>query len=113
MNHSSPDSRAGWSATTRLVVGILLIILLALALSAFRAILVPLIISMIVAYLMHPVVEFVSHRTRIPHKVATALIYLILLAGVIPRAWIGQFQGLPLPLATHTRLPSTPPHHGR
>lgn len=76
-------ARQGWGATTRLVVGILLIVLAAIALRSFRAIIVPLIISTIMAYLLHPLVTSVSRLTHIPHKVATAIIYLILLVGVI------------------------------
>lgn len=72
-----------WSSTTRLVVAIFMVILFGLALGAFRAILVPLIIAGIMAYLLHPVVEALSRWTRAPYKIATAIIYLVLLAGVI------------------------------
>lgn len=73
----------GWTGTTRLIVGIVVLVLVGLAVSAFRAVFVPLIIATIFAYLLHPAVEFVSARTRVPYKLATALIYLILLAGFI------------------------------
>ena len=87
MNDSVSGQKAapgsGWTPTTKLVVGIAFFVLLAIVLVASRAILTPLIIALIVAYLLHPVVESVSSMTRIPHKVATGLIYLIVLAGVI------------------------------
>jgi predicted PurR-regulated permease PerM len=80
---TTPSGGKGWDATTRLVVIIFLIILFGIAMSAFRAIIVPLVVALITAYLLHPVVEFVSRWTRMPYKVATGVIYLILLAGII------------------------------
>ena len=86
MEHSySPDhdsAQSSWTTTTKLVVVFFTIILLGLAAYAFRVILVPLIISGVMAFVLHPLVQVVSRFTRIPHGLATAFIYLILLAGV-------------------------------
>jgi hypothetical protein len=97
--------RPGWGGTTRLVVGILLIILFGIALRSFRAIIVPLIISTIMAYLLNPLVHSVSRMTRIPHKVATAIIYLILLAGVILLGVALMMRGLSWSLCGSCSLP--------
>jgi predicted PurR-regulated permease PerM len=51
---TTPSGGKGWDATTRLVVIIFLIILFGIAMSAFRAIIVPLVVALITAYLLHP-----------------------------------------------------------
>lgn len=62
----------------------MLTILGILALYLFRVALIPLIIGALMAYLLTPVVKWVSADPRVPHGLATALIYLVLLLIVIP-----------------------------
>jgi predicted PurR-regulated permease PerM len=83
---SSPEisnSRPCWSQTTKLVVGIFLVIFGIAGIYFFRTVLVPLIIGGILAYLLHPIVRGLSRLTRLPHGIATGAIYLLLLAIVI------------------------------
>jgi len=76
-------TRRTWSQRTKLTVGVVLLVIIGVTLRSFHAIFVPLIIAGIMAYLLHPVVESVSRWTRIPHKLATGVIYLLVLAAVI------------------------------
>jgi len=66
------------------VVGVILFVLLALAVYASRIVFAPLVIGAIVAYVFQPVVRLIRRLTRLPLGVATGLMYLILLALVIP-----------------------------
>jgi predicted PurR-regulated permease PerM len=81
-----PDNhhRPGWNPTTKVVVGVLLFVLFALAVYAFRIIFVPLIIGIIMAYVLQPVMRLIRRITRLPHGIAAGLLYLTLLALVIP-----------------------------
>jgi predicted PurR-regulated permease PerM/phosphoglycolate phosphatase-like HAD superfamily hydrolase len=72
-----------WSRTTKrlVIVGLILIFLLALYL--FRALLPPVILAFILAYLLKPVVDFIERRLDVPRTLAVVLIYLVLLVTVI------------------------------
>jgi predicted PurR-regulated permease PerM len=76
--------RPHWNATIKVVVGVILFVLFALALYAFRGVFVPLIIGLIMAYVLQPVVHLIQRTTRLSRGLATGLLYLILLALVVP-----------------------------
>lgn len=73
-----------WNSTTKVVVGIILFVLFAVAVYVFRVVFVPLIIGVVMAYILQPVVRLIRGVTRLPHGVATGLVYLILLALAVP-----------------------------
>jgi predicted PurR-regulated permease PerM len=78
------EQRPRWDSTTKVVVGIVLFVLFAVAVYAFRIVFIPLIIGVIMAYILQPVVRFIRQTTRLPHGVATGLLYLTLVALAIP-----------------------------
>nr|MBN1228818.1 AI-2E family transporter [Anaerolineae bacterium] len=73
-----------WATTTKVLVAALVIILLGFAVYLFRVVFVPLIIGGILAYILYPVVGWINRKIRIPHGLATVLVYLLLLVIVIP-----------------------------
>lgn len=77
-------TRPRWSPTLKVVVGVTLLVLFALIVQRVHAVLAPLIIGAIIAYLLKPVARLISRVTRLPHGIATGLLYLTLLAIVIP-----------------------------
>jgi predicted PurR-regulated permease PerM len=76
--------RPRWNSTTKVVVSIILFVLFAVALYAFRIVMVPLIIGVMMAYILQPVVSRIQASTRLSRGVATGVVYLALLALVIP-----------------------------
>ena len=78
-----PSARR-WDNTTKLVVSVLLFVMAVVALYVFRIVFIPLIIGTIVAYIVSPLVRWLSANARIPRRLATALVYIILLAILIP-----------------------------
>ncbi len=76
--------RPRWDSTTKIVVAVLLIVLAGLAFYLFRVVFIPLVIGLIFAYILTPVVRFISRKLRIPHGLATGLVYLVGLAVVSP-----------------------------
>jgi predicted PurR-regulated permease PerM len=76
--------RPRWNATIKVVVGVILFVLFAVAVYVFRVVFVPLIIGLIMAYILQPVVRLIRQATRLPRGVATGLLYLALLALAIP-----------------------------
>ena len=91
--------RPRWNSTTKVVVGVIAFVLLAVALYLFRIVFVPLIIGVMMAYILQPVVRLIQRITRLPHGTATGLMYLILLALVVSapsvrarmESWVGSW----------------------
>ena len=71
-----------WSLITKVVI--LLIVLLALGslVHSFREALPPLVVACLIAYILTPLVNNISARTRMPRGLATLLIYLAFIAGI-------------------------------
>lgn len=81
-----PDEqpRPHWDSTTKVVVSIILFVLFAVAIYVFRIVLVPLIIGVMIAYILQPVVRRIQRSTRLSRGVGTGVVYLTVLALVIP-----------------------------
>jgi HAD superfamily hydrolase (TIGR01549 family) len=68
-----------WSRTTKRLVIVGLVIVLLLFLYLFRAILPPIAIAIVLAYLLKPVADFVERRGGLPRTVAVLLVFLVVL----------------------------------
>jgi predicted PurR-regulated permease PerM/phosphoglycolate phosphatase-like HAD superfamily hydrolase len=79
-------SPTDWGRTTKRVVVVTLLVLFLLALYLFRAILLPIILAVLLAYLLKPLVDVLERKTRLPRTLAVLAIYLIflLLLSLIP-----------------------------
>ncbi len=66
-----------WKQSTRLVVGVLLILLATLLLYQLRQFLIPFIIALLLAYILHPVVLRLQRSTGMSRGLAVALIYVV------------------------------------
>lgn len=66
-----------WSQNTKQLVGAALLILFGLTVYRFRSLLPPVIIAALLAYILAPVVTWLSKTLRIRRSVATILLYLI------------------------------------
>jgi predicted PurR-regulated permease PerM len=75
--------RPRWSPTTKLVVSVMLVILAAVGVYAFRIVFIPLVVGGLLAYVIHPLVRRLSQLTHLPHGLATALVFLLLLATIV------------------------------
>lgn len=73
-----------WSATTKMVVVIVLIVLFGLFFYLFRVIVVPLLVATIMALIFYPIAHRLSRAIHASHSTATLLVYLILVALIIP-----------------------------
>jgi len=78
-NPSSP----GWSTNTKLVVGLALSGITILLLIRFHNILAPLLTSVLVAYLFHPIATFFNKKLKIPWRLITTILFLLLFAIII------------------------------
>jgi predicted PurR-regulated permease PerM len=77
-------SRPRWDGTIKVVVGVILFVLFAVAVYVFRIMFTPLIIGIVMAYILHPLVRLIQRNTRLSRGLATGLLYLLLLALAFP-----------------------------
>lgn len=62
---------------------ILLVVVFAWFLYIDRAILTPFVLAAIFAYIFNPVVNFFSHKIKLPRTISVLIIYLVLMAAVV------------------------------
>jgi len=83
----SPGSKLGlspkWNNTTKLVVALTFVALIASLLVSFRTLIGPLLLAFIMVYLLHPVVSFLNRKLKISWKLSVNLIYLVVVAILI------------------------------
>jgi len=72
-----------WTPTSKRLIAIGAVIALYLLLSRIETILPPLVITLIVAYILSPIADFLATHLRLNHTVAVVSIYLILIAMII------------------------------
>lgn len=97
-----PDTRrrARWSAPTKVVIVVVMLVLGAFLLSRFSLVITPLVLAVILAYVVSPAVGIVERRTRWSRVWATGAVYVLLLASValvpvvIIPILVDQFQQL-------------------
>lgn len=68
-----------WGATTKLILGLTIVAIIAALLVRFRGIIGPLILAFVLAYLIHPVAGRFSRFAHLPWRTAVSLIYLLLI----------------------------------
>jgi predicted PurR-regulated permease PerM/phosphoglycolate phosphatase-like HAD superfamily hydrolase len=72
-----------WSRTTKRLVVVGLIIALLLAAYLFRALLPPVAIAMVLAYVLKPLVDLLERRAGLPRLLAVILVFLALLVLIV------------------------------
>ena len=89
MNQTEPSSSPNWGATTKLVVALTFVAILAWLLFRFDGIIAPLLMAFVLAYLFYPVASFLQHIFRFPWRLAVGVIYLLLLGTLFSLLAVG------------------------
>jgi len=72
-----------WSAFTKRAVALIILVLVALMIYRFRDVLPPLMIAFLLAFILSPVVGFLTNRLHLSRGPATALVFLVLIVGML------------------------------
>jgi predicted PurR-regulated permease PerM len=72
-----------WSSTAKLVVALTIAGLGAALIFRFQNILAPLLLSFILAYLFHPIALYFNRRLKIPWRLISTIIFILIFAAVI------------------------------
>ena len=94
VNNPSPNSPS-WGTNTKLVVALTVVVVLGALLVKFQFILTPLLIALVLAYLFHPVANFLQRRLHLSWNASVAVIYLfilMLLLGLLTISGVGLVQ---------------------
>ncbi len=75
-----------WGASTKLVVALTAVVLVGLTLWRVQFLIAPMVSSVMIAYLLHPVITFVSGRLKWPRALVAALLFLVLLVAILASA---------------------------
>jgi len=71
-----------WNTTTKVAVAMIILVLLALMIYRFRNVIPPLMIAFLLAFILDPIVDFLTDRFRLSRGPATALVFLVLIVGM-------------------------------
>lgn len=80
MSNDYGQSSPPWQTATRLVAAVLLLVFAGTLVYATRQLAPPVVLSLFLAYLLHPIVTRLEKWTRMPRWFAVLLVYLVLLA---------------------------------
>jgi len=84
-----PSVSPRWSNTTKLVVALTLVAILAGLIISFRSMLGPLLLSFVLAYLFNPLAHWIQRHIHIPWRFAVTLLYLVGILVVLSLVAIG------------------------
>jgi predicted PurR-regulated permease PerM len=77
------ESAPRWSDFTKRTVSLVFLLLLALMVYRFRNILFPLVVAFLLAFILNPVVDFLTDRVRLSRGIVTGLVFLILIVVLL------------------------------
>lgn len=78
-----------WSSTTKLLVGLVLIGIIAFLMNRFGSLIPPLLMIFIIAYLFHPMTGLMANGLGISWKAAVNILYLVILISLIGLLTLG------------------------
>lgn len=78
MNNSEKQTSPQWSGTVKLVVALILSLIVIYLLYRFKEFLAPLLVSFLLAYLFHPLASYINKRFKIPWRVVSTVIFVLL-----------------------------------
>lgn len=78
-----------WGGTTKLVVALTFVAIVAALLIRFQNIIVPLFMAFIFSYLLHPVASFLSRATHISWRVSVGIVFLFIVIALLSLLMLG------------------------
>jgi len=99
MNQTSASSPS-WGSTTKLLIGLVIVGILAFLLYRFANLVPPLLMVVVLAYLLHPLTSFIARGLRLSWKASVNILYLVILLSLVGLlTWggvglVGQIQSL-------------------
>ena len=97
---TSSSESPRWNSITKLTISLTMIVIVGALLIRFKGLIGPIVLAFVLAYLLHPVIAFITRKTPVSWKLTVSLVYLIFVAILIGLltwggvALVGQAQKL-------------------
>lgn len=72
-----------WQLSTKLIALVTLMVVIAYIIFLIRILIIPILMSMVVAYILLPPVDFLHTKLRLPRTLAIGLVYVIVIAALV------------------------------
>ncbi|RMH00670.1 MAG: AI-2E family transporter [Chloroflexi bacterium] len=72
-----------WSRTTKVIVAVITLLLIALIAQRFQTLIAQLIVAAMLAYILNPIISFVDKHTALNRTTVVLLVYALLAAGIV------------------------------
>jgi len=95
MAHQKNFSSPRWGAMTKLVVALTLIAIIAALLIHFQALIVPLMLAFVLAYLLYPIAILLDRVPRLSWRMSVTLVYILLLIVIVSTLTLGGYGLVP------------------
>ncbi|MCQ3937688.1 MAG: hypothetical protein DPW18_11665 [Chloroflexi bacterium] len=95
MEQTTNSSSPSWGTNTKLVVALTIVVIIGALLVKFQFIITPLVIGLVLAYLFHPIADFLQRRLHVSWGAAVGIIYgiiVLLLLGLLTLGGVGLVQ---------------------
>src|SRR5215510_12526576 len=83
MEPQIPATSPRWSSTTKLLAGLVILLIVAFLVYHFSNLITPLMIILVLVYLLHPVIEALGQVFGISWKASVNVLYLVILLSLI------------------------------
>jgi predicted PurR-regulated permease PerM len=87
----SANTSPGWSSTTKLLIGLVVVGIATFLLYRFSSLIPPLLMIVVLVYLLHPVNAAISRGLRLSWKASVNILYLVILLILIGLLTLGGF----------------------
>ena len=77
------DSAHRWGKSTKRTVVLVILVLLALVIYRFRAVIPPMVIAFLVAFILDPIVDLLTDRVHLSRGLAATIVFLILIVALL------------------------------
>lgn len=95
MTEQKPVTSPRWGSMVKLVVTLTLITIVAALLVRFQALVVPLMLAFVLAYLFYPIATLLDRIPRISWRIAVSLMYLLLIIIIASLVTLGGYGLVP------------------
>ncbi len=95
MTQSNPATSPRWGAMTKLVFSLTLLVIVAALLVRFQALIVPLLLAFVLAYLFYPIATTLDRIPRLSWRMAVSLMYILLLIIIASLITLGGYSLVP------------------
>ena len=95
MTLSNPSTSPRWGAMTKLVISLTLLVIVAALLIRFQALIVPLLLAFVLAYLFYPFATLLDRIPSISWRMGVSLMYVLLIAIIAGLVTLSGFGLVP------------------